>query len=367
MAPRARTRASGSPTRRPGSRARCWPGSPRPAPRPAPRSAPRPPRRARPPAAARRHRRSRARVASAGSVVTDPEVALGVAGVVEAHPPGDEVALGQRLPLGQGRQPRSTPRWCRRRRRAAGRRRAPRRPPGRRRARAGGRATLGAGADRRRSISGSRDFCSRGTSWAHGADPSRTVSTGALSTAPPPCTHRAVRDGRVGPMAAPQRFLTLPEVAEVLNTSVAQVYALVRRGDLVAMQDRRPGPVAGRGGQARGVHPAGVRRRRRPHRPAPLRRVRVRDPSPSTDPHPPPNRASWRAEPCVWRAEPCVLAGPTVRCCGPNRAFLRKNARLAAPQRTARPTTTHGSAGHNARFGGPQRTARRVGVRGGRG
>ena len=34
---------------------------------------------------------------------------------------------------------------------------------------------------------------------------------------------------------------TLPEVAEVLNTSVAQVYALVRRGELVAMR------IGGRG------------------------------------------------------------------------------------------------------------------------
>jgi excisionase family DNA binding protein len=42
-------------------------------------------------------------------------------------------------------------------------------------------------------------------------------------------------------MPGPQRFLTLPEVAEVLNTSVAQVYALVRRGDLVAIK------IGGRG------------------------------------------------------------------------------------------------------------------------
>ena len=42
-------------------------------------------------------------------------------------------------------------------------------------------------------------------------------------------------------MAGPQRFLTLAEVAEILNTSVAQVYALVRRGDLVAMR------IGGRG------------------------------------------------------------------------------------------------------------------------
>ena len=42
-------------------------------------------------------------------------------------------------------------------------------------------------------------------------------------------------------MAGPQRFLTLAEVAEILNTSMAQVYALVRRGDLVAMR------IGGRG------------------------------------------------------------------------------------------------------------------------
>jgi excisionase family DNA binding protein len=42
-------------------------------------------------------------------------------------------------------------------------------------------------------------------------------------------------------MAGPQRFLTLAEVAEILNTSVAQVYALVRRGDLEALR------IGGRG------------------------------------------------------------------------------------------------------------------------
>ncbi|MBF4766495.1 helix-turn-helix domain-containing protein [Nocardioides agariphilus] len=40
---------------------------------------------------------------------------------------------------------------------------------------------------------------------------------------------------------AAQRFLTLTDVAEVLNTSSAQVYALVRRGDLVAIK------IGGRG------------------------------------------------------------------------------------------------------------------------
>jgi excisionase family DNA binding protein len=42
-------------------------------------------------------------------------------------------------------------------------------------------------------------------------------------------------------MPAGSRFLTLADVAEVLNTSSAQVYALVRRGDLPAIQ------IGGRG------------------------------------------------------------------------------------------------------------------------
>ncbi len=42
-------------------------------------------------------------------------------------------------------------------------------------------------------------------------------------------------------MAATPRFLTLADVAEVLNTSSAQVYALVRRGDLEAIK------IGGRG------------------------------------------------------------------------------------------------------------------------
>lgn len=41
-------------------------------------------------------------------------------------------------------------------------------------------------------------------------------------------------------MAAP-RFLTLADVADVLNTSSAQVYALVRRGELPAIK------IGGRG------------------------------------------------------------------------------------------------------------------------
>ncbi|MGB0099027.1 MAG: helix-turn-helix domain-containing protein [Nocardioides sp.] len=42
-------------------------------------------------------------------------------------------------------------------------------------------------------------------------------------------------------MAGSPRFLTLADVAEVLNTSSAQVYALVRRGELKAIK------IGGRG------------------------------------------------------------------------------------------------------------------------
>ena len=42
-------------------------------------------------------------------------------------------------------------------------------------------------------------------------------------------------------MADLPRFLTLPDVAEILSTSVAQVYAMVRRGDLPAIK------IGGRG------------------------------------------------------------------------------------------------------------------------
>ena len=45
----------------------------------------------------------------------------------------------------------------------------------------------------------------------------------------------------MGPMAGTPRFLTLADVAEVLNTSSAQVYAMVRRGELEAIK------IGGRG------------------------------------------------------------------------------------------------------------------------
>ena len=44
-----------------------------------------------------------------------------------------------------------------------------------------------------------------------------------------------------GAMPGTPRFLTLADVAEVLNTSSAQVYALVRRGELPAIK------IGGRG------------------------------------------------------------------------------------------------------------------------
>ncbi len=66
----------------------------------------------------------------------------------------------------------------------------------------------------------------------------------------------------MSPMADLPRFLTLPDVAEILNTSVAQVYAMVRRGDLPRDQDRRPRPVAGERADLEDVHRAAVRARR---------------------------------------------------------------------------------------------------------
>lgn len=45
----------------------------------------------------------------------------------------------------------------------------------------------------------------------------------------------------MGRMSGTPRFLTLADVAEVLNTSSAQVYAMVRRGELPAIK------IGGRG------------------------------------------------------------------------------------------------------------------------
>jgi len=51
----------------------------------------------------------------------------------------------------------------------------------------------------------------------------------------------SAHDDIMGAMPGTPRFLTLADVAEVLNTSSAQVYALVRRGELPAIK------IGGRG------------------------------------------------------------------------------------------------------------------------
>jgi excisionase family DNA binding protein len=51
----------------------------------------------------------------------------------------------------------------------------------------------------------------------------------------------AAPPGAPGAPAPGPRFLTLTDVAEILNTSSAQVYALVRRGELKAIK------IGGRG------------------------------------------------------------------------------------------------------------------------
>ncbi len=64
--------------------------------------------------------------------------------------------------------------------------------------------------------------------------PSRPDDRGSIPPGPP-------AGGTVDSMPGSPRFLTLADVAEVLNTSSAQVYALVRRGDLPAIK------IGGRG------------------------------------------------------------------------------------------------------------------------
>lgn len=62
---------------------------------------------------------------------------------------------------------------------------------------------------------------------------------------PPACqtgsTLIATLEGCADAMAAEQRFLTLADVAEVLNISVSQAYALVRNNELQAIK------IGGRG------------------------------------------------------------------------------------------------------------------------
>ena len=54
-------------------------------------------------------------------------------------------------------------------------------------------------------------------------------------------SHPDAAGGRVRVVATTPRFLQLADVAEILNTSSAQVYALVRRGELPAIK------IGGRG------------------------------------------------------------------------------------------------------------------------
>jgi excisionase family DNA binding protein len=70
----------------------------------------------------------------------------------------------------------------------------------------------------------------------HGALGETRSSTGARAA-----TRPLTRGATMGAMSASPRFLTLADVAEVLNTSSAQVYALVRRGELAAIK------IGGRG------------------------------------------------------------------------------------------------------------------------
>jgi len=67
----------------------------------------------------------------------------------------------------------------------------------------------------------------------------RPVTRFSTGRAPP--YHRGTAGCDDGAMPGTPRFLTLADVAEVLSTSSAQVYALVRRGDLPAIK------IGGRG------------------------------------------------------------------------------------------------------------------------
>ena len=61
----------------------------------------------------------------------------------------------------------------------------------------------------------------------------------------------------MAPWPPTPRFLTLADVAEVLNTSSAQVYALVRRGELPAIKIGGRGQWRVEASAARGLHRSG--------------------------------------------------------------------------------------------------------------
>lgn len=67
-----------------------------------------------------------------------------------------------------------------------------------------------------------------------------TVTLGGIERAGPTSIVALLSSEKRGPMTAP-RFLTLSDVAEILNISASQTYALVRSGDLTAIK------IGGRG------------------------------------------------------------------------------------------------------------------------
>src|SRR4051794_41801288 len=69
-------------------------------------------------------------------------------------------------------------------------------------------------------------------------------------------TGAPVGDARLLRVTAP-RFLQLPDVAEILNISAAQTYALVRSGELPAIKIGGRGQWRGGGGGGGGVLPPG--------------------------------------------------------------------------------------------------------------
>ena len=180
---------------------------------------------------------SRFRVAPSGRSSSAREVAVGRRVVREPDLATLEVASSTRRARGQVRGHGPDRRPCRRPPRAAGRRattdpatstipsssRGLRHPGRRLRVARGTAAPV-------RSGSGQRH---RGTSFSAG----RPCKSHSVSN----CSQPDANGGRVAGVNATPRFLQLADVAEVLNISGAQVYALVRRGELRAIK------IGGRG------------------------------------------------------------------------------------------------------------------------
>ena len=109
------------------------------------------------------------------------------------------------------------------------------------------------------------------------------------------------------------------------DTSVAQVYALVRRGELPAIQDRRPRPVASGDHSSRSSST-----RPTPMPPSTSRSTPSRSPTPRSPPTDPPRRGVDSCPPkCVFlRAEAAILA----RRSSIRRVFARRSACSCAPK-----------------------------------